>query len=117
MANYVWPDIDSRDTDVRHAIYCSKNGTNTGGVGDTGELQGATIDTIDSVTVAPATGLAVDSSNKNITTIQGVTYAISNVVNVWMSPSANGDYAVTIEVTLSDGRVINREFAITVRNL
>jgi len=117
MTSYTWPDLDTADTDVRHAIYCSKDGTNTGGVGDTGELQGSTISSVDSVTVAPATGLTVDSNNTTQTTIQGVTYSAATIINVWLSPSANGDYAVTIEVTLSDGRVINREFAITVRNL
>lgn len=117
MASFTWVDIDTADTDVRTAVYCSKNGTNDGSADDSGELQGATISTIDSVTVSPATGLTIDSSNKTSTSIQGVTYSANTVVNVWMSPTANGDYAVTIEVTLSDTRVINREFAITVRNL
>ena len=117
MADYKWVDIDTRDLDFRHAIYCGKDGINTGGTIDQGELQGATIASIDSVTVLPAAGLVVSSSNKNAATIHGVPYAISTIVTVWLAPSANGDYAVTIEVTLSDNRRINREYAVTVRNL
>ena len=117
MASYTWVDFDTADTDVRHAIYCSKDSTNDGSASDSGELQGATISSVDSVAVSPATGLTVDSNNTIQTLIQGVTYSANTIVNVWMSPTANGDYVVTIEVTLSDSRVINRAFAVTVRDL
>lgn len=117
MASYTWVDIDTVDVDIRHAIWCDKTGLNDGSVSDFGELQGATISTIGSITVSPATGLAINSSNKNITTIHGITYGINTVVNVWMTATANGDYVVTIPIVTSDNRTLNRAFAITVRDL
>ena len=116
MTTGTWPPIDPSDVDIRHAIFCSESGLNDGSASDSGDLQGATISTIDSVTAG--TGLTVDSSNKNQTVIQETTYAINTIVNVWLSAGVDQTYTtVTIKVTLSDSRELERSFAIEVKDL
>jgi hypothetical protein len=116
MAIGNWPPIDPSDTDKRHAVFCDRSGLNDGSNSDDGALQGETISTIDSVTVTSGT-LTVDSSNKNSTTIQDITYAVDTVVNVWLSAGTAGDCVVAVEVTTSDSRTLNRSFTIEVRDL
>ena len=91
-----------------------KTGTNVSG--DNGELQGATISTISSVTAS--TGLTVDSSNKNAVTIDGVSYAADTVVTAWLSGGTAGtEYTVTCKVTTSDSRTLEYSAIVPVNNL
>ena len=116
MTTGTWPAIDPADVDVRHAIFCSESGLNDGSELDSGDLQGATISTIDSVIAG--TGLTVNSSNKNQTVIQATTYAVDTIINVWLSAGLDQtSTTVTIKVTLSDARELERSFGIEVKDL
>lgn len=117
MAGFSWPDIDTVDIDYRHAVFCSKDGTNDGSASDDGKLQGETISAISDVSVSPATGLADDGGALTSVSIQGVTYSANTVVTVGLTASVNGEYVVSITVTTSDTRTLNRSFAIVVRDL
>jgi hypothetical protein len=94
-------------------VWCSKDNTNDGTANDTGELQGATISTI--AEVVPSS-ITLDSSNKNSTTIQGVTYAVDTVHNLVLSGgTAGSDYDIVSRITTSDGRTLDKTITIMVR--
>jgi hypothetical protein len=94
-------------------IWCDRDGTNTGGATDEGELQGATIS---SFTVTPASGLTVDSSNKNAVTIRGVSYSANTVVTVWYSGGTDlTDYDVLCRIVTSDSRTLDQTMRVPVR--
>lgn len=112
MSSYV-PSHDKNSIEPYFFVWCSRDGTNTGGTTDTGELQGATIT---AATVTPDTGLTLDSTNRNAVTIRGVTYAANTVVTAWFSGGTNGvDYNALCHVTLSDGRQLDATMVIPVR--
>lgn len=113
MSNYV-PSKDPDNVEPYFFIWCSKTGLNDGSTTDTGELQGATIS---SYTVTPATGLTVDSDNKNAVTVAGITYAISTVVTAWLSGgTANTDYPLLCRIVTSDGRTLDMTMIVPVRS-
>jgi hypothetical protein len=94
-------------------VWCSKDNTNDGSATDTGELQGETISTITEVV---ATGITLDSSNKNSTSIQGVTYAADTVHNLVLSGGTAGtDYDIVSRITTSGGRTLDKTITIMVR--
>lgn len=97
-------------------IWCDKTtGLNDGSSSDKGELQGATIATIVSVTAD--SGLTVDSSNKSAVTIQGVSYGINTVVTAWLSGGTDqNDYRVTCKITTSDSRTLSATALVPVRS-
>lgn len=109
------PAKDPSNVEPYFFVLCDlKTGTNVSG--DNGELQGATISTIVSVTAD--TGLTVDSSNKNAVTIDGVSYAASTVVTAWVSGGTNNtEYTLTCKVTTSDSRTLEYSMIIPVQNL
>jgi hypothetical protein len=95
-------------------IWCDEAGTNVSG--DNGELQGATINTIASLTVT--SGLTIASSNKNAVTIKGISYAANTVVTVWVSGGTDDtDYTLSCKITTSesDARTLEQAFIIPVR--
>jgi hypothetical protein len=95
-------------------VWCDRDGTNTGGATDEGELQGATIS---SITVTAATGLTLDSSNKNAVTIRGVSYSANTVVTAWLSGGTNGeDYDVLCRIVTSDSRTLDQTIRVPVRS-
>ena len=95
-------------------VWCSRDGTNDGSAEDTGELQGATIS---SFTVTAASGLTVDSSNKNAVTIRGVSYSASTVVTVWLSGGTAGtSYDVLCRIVTSDSRTLDQTIRIPVES-
>jgi hypothetical protein len=108
------PAKDPANIEPYFFILCDLTGTNVSG--DKGELQGATISAITSVTADA--GLTVDSSNKNAVTIDGVSYGASTVVTVWLSGgTVDTDYVLTCKVTTSDSRTLEYSMTIPVRNL
>jgi hypothetical protein len=108
MADSFIKDPDSSETFT--IVWCSKNGTNDGSTGDTGALQGETI-SVAAGTVP--TGLTKVSENTNITTIQGVTYALNTVHNIVMSGGTEGtNYEVFSRVTTSGGRILDKTITI-----
>ena len=114
MPSYA-PVKDPSNVEPYFFVLCDlQKGTNTSG--DNGELQGATISTISSVTAS--TGLTVDSSNKNAVTIDGISYSADTVVTAWLSGGTAGtEYTVTCKVTTSDSRTLEYSMIIPVENL
>lgn len=107
------PSKDSNNVEPYFFVWCSRDGTNTGGITDTGELQGATIS---SYTVTVPAGITKDSDNKNVVTIRGVTYAVNTVVTVWLSGGTDGtDYDVLCHIVTSDNRTLDQTMRIPVR--
>ena len=112
MATEVTPK-DPNNVEPYFFVWCDKDGTNTGGATDTGELQGATIST---ATVTVASGITKDSDNKSAVTIQGVSYAINTVVTVWLSGGTDGtDYDILCRITTSDSRTLDKTMTVPVR--
>ena len=115
MANNYAPVKDPANIEPYFFVLCDlKRGTNVSG--DNGELQGATISTITSVTAT--TGLNVDSSNKNAVTIDGISYGVDTVVTAWLSGGTAGtEYTVTCKVTTSDSRTLEYSMIVPVEHL
>ena len=110
--NY-WPDKDPDAVDCYYLVLCSRDGVNTGGATDTGELQGATIS---SATWTVPSGLTKASSNQAAVTIQGVAYAVNTVAAVWLSGGTDGvDYLVSCRIVTSDGRTLDHSVMLQVR--
>lgn len=110
------PDKDPQNIEPYFFVFCSKDGTNTGSTPDTGDLQGATISSITSVTAQ--SGLTVDSSNKNAVTVAGVNYGVNTVVTAWYSGGVDGQsYEVECKVVTSDQRTLTKTMLVPVRQL
>lgn len=113
MADYV-PPKDPNSVEPYFFIWCDKDGTNTGGATDSGELQGATIST---KVITPDSGITVDSSSLAAVTIRGVAYGINTVVTVWLSGGTDGvDYNVACRITTSDSRTLDKTMVVPVRS-
>ena len=109
------PAKDPDDTDTYFIIWCSLDGTNDGGSGDTGVLQGATVAS-DEWTV-PA-GITKDSNNNNSVNLRGVTYAANTLSAINLSSgTAETEYTLTCKATFSDGRVRSKSIIIPVKEL
>ena len=114
--NMYMPEKDPQSVEPYFFVFCSRDGTNDGTTSDKGELQGATISTITSVTAE--TGLTVSSSNKNAVTIKGVSYGANTVVTAWLSGGTDGtDYDVECIITTSDSRTLAKTMIVPVRQL
>lgn len=112
MADYAIPK-DPNSVEPYFFVWCDKDGTNTGGATDTGELQGATIST---KTVTAGSGITADSSSLAAVTIKGVSYAINTVVTVWLSGGTDGtDYDILCRITTSDSRTLDKTMIVPVR--
>lgn len=109
------PAKDPDAIDVYYFVFCSKDGTNDGTTSDTGELQGATISSITSVTVVSG-DVTVDSSNKNAVTIAGVSYSANTVVSVWLSGgTVNTDSQIRCRIVTSDSRTLDKTMIVPIR--
>jgi len=107
------PPKDPNAVDFYHIVWCSEDGTNDGGSGDTGELQGATISTSEWT----LTGITEDSENENAVTMRGITYGANTVANILLSSGTNGvDYTLLNRITTSDGRTLDKTITIPVRD-
>jgi hypothetical protein len=82
--------IDANETDLRHVIWCSADGTNDNGTGDTGELHSETIST-STWSVVNSGAAATLSGSLAAITIRGVVYAINTVATVTISGITAGD--------------------------
>lgn len=106
------PAKDPNSVEPYWVVWCSEDGTNDGTASDTGELQGATIAT-SNWTITPS-GLTEDSTSEAAITIQGTSYAINTVAQIFLSGgTANTDYQLTNRITTNDGRTLDK--TITVR--
>ena len=104
---------DQHSVETFSIIWASKSNLNNGSASDSGELQGETISTI---TELVPSGITLDSSNKNSTSIQGITYAIDTVHNMVLSGgSAGTDYDIVSRITTSGGRTLDKTITIKVR--
>lgn len=111
-----FPFVNKDPNDVKpfHVIWGSlSDATNDGSSSDTGELQGATIS---SQAWTVPDGITKDSESLAEQTIRGVTYAINTIATITLSSGVVGtDYDILNRVTLSDGRVLDKTFTVTVR--
>ena len=113
MADQFVKDPDSVET--FSVVWCDEDGTNDGSSSDDGELQGETIST---AAAQMPNGITLDSENKNITSIQGVTYGISTVHNMVLSGGTAGtNYDITSRITTSGGRTLDKTIRILCREV
>ena len=113
MPDYA-PPKDPNSVEPYFFVWCDIDGTNSGAAADKGELQGATISSY-TVTVSPSS-ITKDSDNKNAVTINGVSYAVSTVVTVWLSAGTdNIDYDILCRIVTSDNRTLDKTMIIPVR--
>src|SRR5688572_2236344 len=114
------PSKDPNNIEPYFFIWCDKKtGINDGSAEDDGELQGATVSTIVSVTVScqdeATPTLLVNSSNKNAVTIKEVAYAVNTVVTAWLTGGTDGfTYKVLCRITTSDSRTLDMSMLIPV---
>ena len=95
------PPKDPSAAEPYFIVWCDEDGTNDGTVNDSGELQGATIDTSGWTTP----GITEDSEDTAAVTIAGVAYDVDTVATIWLSGGTDGvDYDLLNTVDLSDGR-------------
>ncbi len=107
------PPKDPNGVDFYHIVWCSKDGTNDGSAGDTGELQGATIST---TTWTLPSGITKDSDNKSALTMRGITYGANTVTSILLSSGTGGlDYELLNRITTSDSRTLDKTITIPVR--
>ena len=110
-----WAPKDPQAIDFYYVIWCSKDGTNDGGLDDTGELQGATISTSEWA-ITPVNGLTEDAENTAAITIRGVSYDVDTVAAIKVSAgSAGTDYEVKNTITTDDGRTLEVTNTLRVR--
>ena len=122
MADYVSAK-DPKNVEPYFFIFCDKKtGLNDASASDNGDLQGATISTITSVTAA--SGLTVDSSNKDAVSIKPdlntapVSYGASTVVTAWLSGGTDGvEYEIECLIVTSDSRTLTKTMIVPVRQL
>jgi hypothetical protein len=113
MANSFMPAKDPNSVEPYFIVWCDEDGTNTGATTDGGELQGATIAT---ATWTVPTGITKDSSNQNLCTIAGVSYAVNTVCTIWLSGGTTGeDYPLNCSITTSDSRTLQKTIVVPVR--
>jgi hypothetical protein len=107
------PSKDPNSIEPYFIIWCGEGGINTGGVTDTGELQGATIST---VAWTVQTGITEVTHNQQSVTIHGVVYAANTVCTIWLSGGIDGvDHELNCRITTSDSRTLDKAITISVR--
>lgn len=108
------PSKDPGNVEPYYVVWCDEDGTNTGGAGDDGELQGATIST---TTWILPDGITRDSSSQAAVTIRGIVYAINTVCTIWLSSGTDGvDYDLLCRIVTSDSRTLEQIITIPVRS-
>ena len=113
MSNIIWPQKHPAGNEPFFLLLCSKNGTNDGGEGDTGELQGRTISSV--AWTVPA-GITKVSDNTAAVTIKNVSYGINTVATIVLSGGTDGEsYEFTCAATLSDGFIVPKNIILPVK--
>ena len=110
------PSKDPDDKEPYFMTWCDKlTGLNDGSREDHGELQGATIVTVE-WTISPIDELIKDSSNQAAVTIAGIDYEQDTVATIWLS-GGTGDknYSLLCVITTSDSRTLSKTMVIPVR--
>jgi len=101
------PTKDPDNVEPYFIVWCDDTGLNDGTKKDTGELQGATIET---ATWTVPTGIEEETTSEDAITIQGISYPDKTVTTIWLSGgTAKQNYSLTCLVTLSDGRSLTDE--------
>ena len=110
----ILPSKDPDDKEPYFAVWCDKlTGLNDGSRKDHGELQGATIITVN--WTIPS-GIVKESSNEAAVSIAGIPYEEGTVATIWLSGgTADEDYSLLCVITTSDGRTLSKTMMIPVR--
>jgi len=104
---------DPSAIDNYYVVWCSPNGTNDAGTGDTGRLQSETLST--STWTAP-TGITASAGVKTAVTIRGVVYGENTVATVGLTGGTVGsDYDIVNKITTAT-RTLEHTITIKVRN-
>ncbi len=107
------PAKDPDSVEPYFIVWCDPDGTNTGAATDDGELQGATISTVEWTV---PTGITKDSSNQNSVTIAGIIYAVNTVCAIWLSGGTAGrEYTIVCKITTSDNRTLEWSIVVPVK--
>ena len=110
-----WPAKDPDSVEPFFLVWCDKTGLNDGSALDNGELQGATISTVEWTI---PTGLTKDADNTSTITIKGVVYPVNTVATVWLSGgTADTNYDISCKITTDDGRTLQRSVHLRVKEL
>lgn len=107
--------IDTDETDKRHVIWCSEDGTNDNSDNDTGELAGETIST-SSWTAVSGTASTLTGSLASIT-LRGTVYAINTVATVTIAGvTADSDSELVLRnrIVTSGGRTLDQTVIVPV---
>lgn len=112
----ILPSKDPDDKEPYFAVWCDKlTGLNDGSRLDHGELQGATIETVE-WTISPIDELINDSANQAAVTIAGINYEQDTVATIWLSDgTVNENYSILCHITTSDSRVLSKTFVVPIR--
>ncbi len=110
------PSKDPDDKEPYFWVWCDRStGLNDGSREDHGELQGATIATVE-WTISPADELIKDSENQAAVTIAGIDYEQDTVATIWLSAgTVDENYSILCVITTSDGRTLSKTMVVPVR--
>lgn len=111
--------MDVNETDKRHVIWCSLDGTNTGADNDTGELGGETISSQTWSVVSGAATLTPSLASVTILHADGnaVTYAINTVGTVTITgitADSSGNLELLNRIITSGSRTLDQTIIIPV---
>lgn len=107
--------IDADETDKRHVIWCSADGTNDNSTNDTGELAGETIST-SSWTAVSGSASTLTGSLASIT-LRGTVYAINTVATVTIAgvtADNDGNLVLRNRIVTSGSRTLDQTVTISV---
>jgi hypothetical protein len=110
------PSKDPDDKEPYFMVWCDKStGLNDGSREDHGELQGATIVTVE-WTIDPPDELVKDTSSQAAVTIAGIDYEQDTVATIWLSAGAvDKEYSLLCVITTSDSRTLSKTMVVPVR--
>ena len=108
------PSKDPDDEEPYFMVWCDKlTGLNDGSRPDHGELQGATIVTVDWTVPSEIT---TEETNQNAVSIAGISYEQDTVAAIWLSGgTVDENYSMTCLITTSDGRTLSKTMIVPVR--
>ena len=110
------PSKDPDDKEPYFMVWCDKStGLNDGSRPDHGELQGATIVTVEWA-IVPADELIKESSNVGAVSIAGISYEEDTVATIWLSGgTVDENYSILCVITTSDARKLSKTLVVPVR--
>lgn len=114
----ILPSKDPNNVEPYFVIWCDiETGINDGSKHDHGELQGATISTVEWILpIFNPPQLIKKSSNQNALTIAGIEYSVNTVCTIWLEGGIhNEDYPIICRIVTDDGRTLDKTIIIPVR--